>query len=409
MRGTPRRSRGLEARWRTSVAEYQYYEFLAIDRPLDARQLAELRALSTRARISPSRFVNTYQWGDFRGDPRTLMTQYFDAFLYTANWGTRRLMLRLPSRLLDPSIARRYCHTDSASAWAAGKIVILDLSREDQDGSWEDEEYGEESLGSIIPARAELATGDLRLLYLAWLLSVESGELADDDAEPPIPPGMAALNAPLRSLADFLRLDEDLIAVAAKASEEQKDSSPSPQELKRWVAMLPARERDALLVRLVLGDDVHLRTELLRRSHGESTDGPQHREPRTVAELRDAAAARRVERERLAAIERARKRAGRERDAALARDKRLEELALHEEQAWGQVDASIETKKPAGYDSAVGLLSDLRAVSERKGRPEAFAKRFAQLREQHLKKSSLLDRFDRAGLGRLDRDGREPS
>ena len=391
------------------MAEYQYYEFLAIDRPLDARQLAELRALSTRARISPSRFVNTYQWGDFRGDPRALMTQYFDAFLYTANWGTRRLMLRLPSRLLAPSIARRYCHTDSASAWAAGKIVILDLSREDQDGSWEDEEYGEESLGSIIPARAELATGDLRLLYLAWLLSVESGELADDDAEPPIPPGMAALNAPLRSLADFLRLDEDLIAVAAEASEEQKDSSPSPQELKRWVAVLPARERDALLVRLVLGDDVHLRTELLRRSHGESTDGPQHREPRTVAELRDAAAARRVERERLAAIERARKRAGRERDAALARDKRLEELALHEEQAWGQVDASIETKKPAGYDSAVGLLSDLRAVSERKGRPEAFAKRFAQLREQHLKKSSLLDRFDRAGLGRLDRDGREPS
>jgi len=391
------------------VAEYQYYEFLAIDRPLDARQLAELRALSTRARISPSRFVNTYQWGDFRGDPRALMTQYFDAFLYTANWGARRLMLRLPSRLLDPSTARRYCHTDSASAWAAGKIVILDLSREDQDGSWEDEEYGEESLGSIIPARAELATGDLRLLYLAWLLSVESGELADDDAEPPIPPGMAALNAPLRSLADFLRLDEDLIAVAAEASEEQKDSSPSPQELKRWVAVLPARERDALLVRLVLGDDVHLRTELLRRSHGESTDGPQHREPRTVAELRDAAAARRVERERLAAIEQARKRARRERDAALARDKRLEELALHEEQAWGQVDASIETKKPAGYDSAVGLLSDLRAVSERKGRPEAFAKRFAQLREQHLKKSSLLDRFDRAGLGRLDRDGREPS
>jgi len=391
------------------MAEYQYYEFLAIDRPLDARQLAELRALSTRARISPSRFVNTYQWGDFRGDPRALMTQYFDAFLYTANWGTRRLMLRLPSRLLDPSTARRYCHTDSASAWAAGKIVILDLSREDQDGSWEDEEYGEESLGSIIPARAELATGDLRLLYLAWLLSVESGELADDDAEPPIPPGMAALNAPLRSLADFLRLDEDLIAVAAEASEEQKDSSPSPQELKRWVAVLPARERDALLVRLVLGDDVHLRTELLRRSHGESTDGPQHREPRTVAELRDAAAARRVERERLAAIERARKRAGRERDAALARDKRLEELALHEEQAWGQVDASIETKKPAGYDSAVGLLSDLRAVSERKGRLEAFAKRFAQLREQHLKKSSLLERFDRAGLGWVDTDGRQPS
>ncbi|MHB2024399.1 MAG: hypothetical protein ACYCO3_13910 [Mycobacteriales bacterium] len=31
------------------MSEYQYYEFLAIDRPLDARQQQELRALSTRA------------------------------------------------------------------------------------------------------------------------------------------------------------------------------------------------------------------------------------------------------------------------------------------------------------------------------------------------------------------------
>ncbi|MGH8906743.1 MAG: hypothetical protein ACRD0K_09550 [Egibacteraceae bacterium] len=38
---------------RPLVSEYQYYEFLAIDRPLDDRQLSELRALSTRARISP--------------------------------------------------------------------------------------------------------------------------------------------------------------------------------------------------------------------------------------------------------------------------------------------------------------------------------------------------------------------
>jgi len=46
------------------VSEYQYYEFLTIDRPLDARQQQELRALSTRARITATRFVNTYHWGD---------------------------------------------------------------------------------------------------------------------------------------------------------------------------------------------------------------------------------------------------------------------------------------------------------------------------------------------------------
>jgi len=31
------------------MSEYQYYEFLAIDRPLTADEMAELRALSTRA------------------------------------------------------------------------------------------------------------------------------------------------------------------------------------------------------------------------------------------------------------------------------------------------------------------------------------------------------------------------
>jgi hypothetical protein len=40
------------------MSEYQYYEFLAVDRPLDERQQAEVRALSTRARITATSFTN---------------------------------------------------------------------------------------------------------------------------------------------------------------------------------------------------------------------------------------------------------------------------------------------------------------------------------------------------------------
>jgi hypothetical protein len=79
-----------------AVSEYQYYEFLALDRPLTEKQRAELRSISTRAEITATRFVNEYQWGDLKGDPRKMVEQYFDAFLYLANWGTRRLMFRLP-------------------------------------------------------------------------------------------------------------------------------------------------------------------------------------------------------------------------------------------------------------------------------------------------------------------------
>lgn len=55
------------------MSEYQYYEFRAIDQPLASRQIGELRAVSTRAKISASRFVNHYEWGDLKADPRVWM------------------------------------------------------------------------------------------------------------------------------------------------------------------------------------------------------------------------------------------------------------------------------------------------------------------------------------------------
>jgi hypothetical protein len=39
------------------VSEYQYYEFLAVDRSLDERQLAELRTLSSPARITATTLI----------------------------------------------------------------------------------------------------------------------------------------------------------------------------------------------------------------------------------------------------------------------------------------------------------------------------------------------------------------
>ena len=97
--------RRLPALGQVRVSEYQYYEFLALDKPLTDEQRAELRKLSSRAEITATRFVNEYSYGDFRGSPEKLMERYFDAFLYLANWGTRRLMFRFPRALLDAEVA----------------------------------------------------------------------------------------------------------------------------------------------------------------------------------------------------------------------------------------------------------------------------------------------------------------
>ena len=60
------------------------------------------------------------------------MERYFDAHLYLANWGTRRLMLRLPTRALDPATVADYCLGDSSSAWTAGRHVIVHLYRKEE-------------------------------------------------------------------------------------------------------------------------------------------------------------------------------------------------------------------------------------------------------------------------------------
>lgn len=381
------------------MSEYQYYEFIAVDRPLTGRERAELRSLSTRADITATSFVNTYEWGNFKGDPRTLMERYFDAHLYLANWGTRQLMLRLPKNVLDPATVARYCQGDSASAWTAGTHVIIDLHDEDEDGTDEWDLDGHGLLASIIPVRAGLAAGDLRLLYLAWLRCVQSAEIADDEPEPPAPDGLGSLDASLTAVAEFLRIDPDLIAAAAAGSSPVASGEPTAAQLRTWVVGLPVRDKDGILADLITGGDSHLRNRLLRRYRdAHPTDASTPTAARTAGELLATAADLRAERERLDAERRERDRVRRERSAAAARQRHLDTLASDQPAAWLRVDELIATKKPGEYDTAVQLLVDLRDLGERDGDSSSFRDRLAELRAVHARKPSLLERLNLAGL-----------
>lgn len=118
------------------MSEYQYYEFAAIDKPLTSEQIDELRGLSSRAEISATRFVNVYNWGDFRGDPYRLMKSHFDAFLYLTNWGTRRLMFRLPAPALPAEVAVPFACPDTFSVSRAGEFILVDYHLEEEPGEW---------------------------------------------------------------------------------------------------------------------------------------------------------------------------------------------------------------------------------------------------------------------------------
>lgn len=384
------------------MSEYQYYEFQAIDRPLTKAEMAELRALSTRASISPTRFVNVYNWGDFRGDPLALMKQYFDAFLYVANWGMHWFMLRLPRSVLDPETAERYCVADGASLHVADNHVILAFESEDDDGGDED---GEECLASLVPLRSELSAGDLRALYLGWLLCAQNGMLDDEDVEPPPPPGLRSLSASLRAFAEFLRIDEDLIEVAAAGSAELEEVAPSSSDLERWIAGLSAPEKDALLLRIALGEAPHPQGQLMRRFReatalASPTASDRAGGGRTVAELLSLAEERTEVRRRQEAERKAAERARLAQERAAARAAYLDGLAGREEDLWRQVEALVETKRPTDYDRAAQLVKDLGDLAVRDHAAEAFAARLTGLRARHAKKPSLLARLDRVGLPR---------
>jgi hypothetical protein len=373
------------------MSEYQYYEFLALDRPLTDQQRAELRSISTRAEITATRFVNEYQWGDFKGDPRKLMERYFDAFLYLANWGTRRLMFRLPRGVLDSKTAERYCYTDTASLIETGSHLILSLYVDREPDDYWDQPGGQ--LTAMVQARAELAAGDLRLLYLAWLLALQSDEVDDEDTEPPVPAGLEHLSASLQAVVDFFEIDEDLIAVAAASS----PSIQEPEGMAGWITSLPAEQKDALLARVATGEGAQVRALLLRRFRTAS-GSPPTAPARTAAELWQAAGNRKAARAK--AAERSQRQAEARTAAAQAASyaKHLDQLATHTEAAWEKAAEWIETKRPRDYDLAVSLLRDLQALADRQEDPAAFRKRFLDLRAEHQRKPSLLDRFDQAGL-----------
>jgi hypothetical protein len=383
------------------MSEYQYYEFQAIDRPLTNKEMDALRSYSTRARITPTSFVNEYSFGSFKGNADRWMEQYFDAFLYVANWGSHVLKLRLPAKLLPRSVVRPYCGGNSICAKENdGRVVLTFDSEEEDGGDWEE---GEGWLSSLIPIRAELARGDLRALYIGWLLHAQSQELDDGDMEPPVPSNLGGLSASLRSLVDFLRIDADLLAVATENSATAPENPVDRVTASAWLSGLTPAAKDEILTRLMLHGEGQLQNELLARfnqehRHAGTGNSEQHAARRTVGELLAAGERRAEARRQAEAKKAAEKQARHEREAALAREKYLDALASREDKIWNDLDRLIAMKQPQKYDQAVQLLIDLRDSAVRKHTEAGFGSKLDNLRATHAQKPSFLKRLKDAGL-----------
>ncbi len=223
------------------MSEYQYYEFVAIDRPLTPKEIEQVGEYSTRAEITPTSFVNEYHWGNFRGDVHDFLTRFFDAHLYHANWGWRTFAFRVPSDAIDLKSIDPYCTQEVLTVSEKRGCVIVDFSTH-SDGNGDDGSGGG-YMASLVSNRSELMAGDLRSLYLGWLRAAQQGDVDAEEAEPPVPDGLTQLSAAQIALAEFLRLDSDLLDVASRASRQlrrmirPRNSPPGPKPCRKMKKM----------------------------------------------------------------------------------------------------------------------------------------------------------------------------
>ena len=392
------------------MSEYQYYEFQAVDRPLDEEDRKALRALSTRARITTTSFINHYNWGDLRADPAELVERWFDLHLYLANWGTRRLMMRLPKRLVAPEdlepFLRRSDPGGRAASGAAGdgcgelarvvdtgEWLLLDVHDDGEARDYDDDD-AEGWLAALGPLRSDLLSGDYRLLYLIWLAAVGSGLVRDDALEPLA--GLGPMTAGLQAFADFFRIDPDLVRAAAEASPGALEAEAVRIALKA----IPAKDMTDLLERLVAGDP-HVTAELksrVRRAVSPASEAPD-RGLRTASHLRSRMSAIAAERRAAEAKQREAERERQRRLDESARRARLEALRRRGDGAWREVETEIGRRNPRSYERAATLLLDLKSLAERDGTAAAYDARLRTLRERHASKKRFIERLAASGLG----------
>jgi hypothetical protein len=380
------------------MSEYQRYEWMTSDRPLTPAQLDAVRRLSSHIDASSTHGLVEYQWGDFKHDPIEVLHEFFDGFLYWANWGAPELALRFPHGILPIDLLDGYEVEEVVTFMQRADYDLLDIHFGDLEAP---DEWADYELRSLIALRQELMDGDLRVLYIVWLASQhmmgsaddESGEIDDIDeheiAVPPVPPALGALTAAQQALADLLQVPHELLVAAARHSNATPTSTQD--DVAGWVALLPAVRRTEYLVRLARHEPglsrqlVKELRELGQRSQkslGRSSTSPDLGARVTHTTLLAESRAIRIQWE-----------CEQHEQERLARQRQLQQVHEHQDQYWHQVEMAVTRGSGAGYDEATRLLSELRAVAARFQEDTVFQARFQAWVRPHLRRPAFVRRL----------------
>ena len=373
------------------MSEYQYYEFQTIDQPLTDEERNEIGSWSSRTIPTSTQAIFTYSYGDFSRSPEKVVEKYFDAMLYVANWGTKRLIFRLPRITVDEKLLKLYCFSDSVKISTTSKHVIVDICFNDEEGSgWIE---GEGWLSSLITLRNDLLNGDLRIIYLAWLNAVHLEydiKKYNNKPEPPVPDNLQNLSAGLKSFVDFFGIDQNLLVAASAASMTQ--SNDVEIDFDKTINRLSEKERLDFLVRLARGEQ-YINLHLLKRLRELASDDRKplthNKQQRKIGELLRSA-------EKLSELKKEQQR----KKAEQARLRRLKKLAKQESELWEKVFQLIDRKQAKAYDEAIDILLQLRELAEHLKEVNRFESMLDKIHQDYSRLSGLKARLTRVGLTR---------
>lgn len=380
------------------MSEYQYYEFLAIDRPLTSEEMSELRALSTRANITPVSFTNEYNWGSFGGDPDKLMQRYFDAHVYVANWMTAIFKVRVPiGALPDTTIkAMSEFYIPEFTATKTHWIITWGLEESENYERFGMDD-GREWMVRLAPIRDELLRGDIRSLYIGWLSAVTEEMVEEDDLEPISIKGLGELTTAQKALAEFLEVDEDLLVGAGIGSPAIQAGEPSQNEIDEWIGKLPHDEVTDILRQLIAGKGQQAERALRNRFAAwqcSLKNGEPETPRRTVEKLwENAESAKKI---RIGQEELEQKQL--EMKHRKEREAYLKRLSGNFPKVWKNVQQLVERGSGLAYDDACSALVDLSEAYSLYSSRKLFQQELETFMAEYMRRKTLIQRMIKAGI-----------
>jgi len=258
-------------------------------------------------------------------------------------------------------------------------------------------EDGRGWMARLASVRDELLRGDLRSLYIGWLAALTGEMMDDDEMEPLAVSGLGSLTSAQQALAEFLEVDEDLLAGAGMGSPALQNDWISQNEMDEWIDTLPSNELKEVLKQLLDGQGQQAERSIKNRFaawrrglQGDTSEASR----RTVGELRANADA--AEKIRIEKQERDRKL--REIKRRKEREAYLKNLSKDFPKAWKTVQETVERGSGPAYDEARHILVDLAEAYSLYANRKTFEQELRKFMADHMRRKALIQRLVKASI-----------